>query len=191
MYNVRKRLTHENIWTIPNIMSAFRLVLIPFIIWTYYADEYSMTAALVLVSGVTDILDGMIARKFNMVSDLGKALDPFCDKVTHAALIICLMHRYIFLWMLFVLLAVKELAQFTAGLILLHKRDSVKSAQWYGKLCTVVMEVGMLMLILFPGLPIWAVKAVAVVCAVVMIFSFVMYMIFFISQILKKPGNER
>lgn len=190
MYNVRKRLTHDNIWTIPNIMSVFRLVMIPFIVWTYYEEEYSMTAALVVVSAVTDILDGMIARRFNMVSDLGKALDPTCDKLTHAALLLCLMHRYKFLWMLFVLLAVKELCQFAMGLMLLRKRDAVKSARWYGKMCTAVLEVSMLVLILFPELPLWFVEAVSCVCAAVMTFSFVMYMIFFISLIIRKPLDE-
>ena len=98
MHNLRKLLTKEQLFTIPNFMSLFRLALVPFILWIYLTGEYSIAAALVLLSALTDIFDGVIARKFNMVSDLGKVLDPLSDKVTHIALLICLVSRYRFVW---------------------------------------------------------------------------------------------
>ena len=73
----------ENVLTIPNLLSLFRLLLIPVIVWLYCVrQDYRWTIVALAVSGLSDILDGIIARKFNMVSDLGKILDPCADKLT-------------------------------------------------------------------------------------------------------------
>ena len=183
MDQFRKLLTREQIFTIPNFMSLFRLVLVPFIIWIYMRDSYDVAAVLVLVSAVTDILDGVIARKFNMVSDLDKVLDPICDKLTHAALLICLVTRYVYVWVLFALLVVKEFTTGTLGAIAIKRRGSVHSAQWFGKVCTVVFETSMIALMLFPGLPGSIVNGVIVLCGAVMLFSLVMYSVFFLRLI--------
>ena len=171
-------------------MSFFRLVLVPFIVWICFSGEYGIGAALVLLSALTDILDGVIARKFNMVSDLGKVLDPICDKVTHAALMICLVTRYPYVWVVFALLALKELTMFTLGSISIKRHGTVQSAKWYGKLCTVVLETVMLTLMLFPGLPEAAVIALLSVCAAAMIFSLLKYTMFWISIIRSGPEGQ-
>ena len=72
----------KQILTIPNILSLLRLALIPFIVWSYSIKKFIASAILIVISGITDVVDGFIARKFNMVSDLGKALDPIADKLT-------------------------------------------------------------------------------------------------------------
>lgn len=78
-----QRSYQNKILTIPNVLSFFRLCLIPVIIWMYCSKrDYVRTAVILLLSGATDILDGFIARRFNMVSDLGKVLDPVADKLT-------------------------------------------------------------------------------------------------------------
>ena len=85
----------NRIITIPNLLSAFRLVLIPVFLWTYcIREEYLVTAGLLLLSGLTDLADGFIARRFHMVSNLGKMLDPVADKLTQAAMLICLVTRF-------------------------------------------------------------------------------------------------
>lgn len=184
MHHFRKYLTKEQIVTIPNFMSLFRLALVPFIIWIYWRENYTAAAGLVLLSGLTDILDGIIARKFSMVSDLGKMLDPVCDKLTHAALLICLVRRYRYVWIVFGLLAVKELTMLVLGGIAVTRRKTVHSAKWYGKLCTVIFETVMVVLMLFPGIPAGAAAALLSLCSAAMIFSLVMYVIFFLRQIL-------
>lgn len=183
MHQFRKYLTKEQLFTIPNFMSLFRLVLVPFIIWTYWNGEYDIAGGLVLLSALTDVLDGVIARKFDMVSDLGKMMDPLCDKVTHAALLICLVTRYTYIWIVFGLLVVKELTMLLLGSIMVKRCGEVHSAKWYGKLCTVVFETVMLALILFPGLPEAAVMFLLAVCCAAMLLSFVMYVIFFLRRI--------
>ena len=188
MYKFRVLLTKEQVFTIPNFMSFFRLVLIPFILWTYLREEYSIAAGLLLLSAVTDIFDGMIARKFNMVSDLGKVLDPFCDKLTHAALLICLLTRFPYVWPAFVLLAFKELATCTLGAIAVRRHATIHGAEWYGKVCTVVFECSMFVLFLFPEIPERVMLGILGLCCVMMLFSLIMYAIFFLRIICGK-GN--
>ena len=183
MHEFHKLLTKEQVFTIPNFMSFFRLVLIPFIIWDYLQGEYGIAAALVAVSAATDILDGVIARRYNMVSDLGKVLDPFCDKLTHAALMICLLTRYAHMWLVFGLLVVKELTMFILGGVAVKRRGQVHSAKWYGKLCTVILEGSMLVLILFPELPAGLAELLMLLCCFVMVFSLIMYVIFWVNVI--------
>lgn len=190
MHHFRKLLTREQLFTIPNFMSFFRLVLVPFIIWTYLKAEYAIAASLVLLSAATDVLDGIIARKFDMVSDLGKILDPLCDKLTHAALLFCLLTRYWYIWLVLALLAVKELTVAFLGAVMVKRKGQVHSARWYGKLCTVVIEGIMVILVMFPELPQKAVIAMLCVCGAAMIFSMVMYMTFFIGVIVAKDASE-
>ena len=81
----------KDILTIPNLLSLLRLLMIPVIVWLYVKEKnYYAATGMVILSGATDIADGIIARKCNMVSDFGKILDPIADKLTQAALIICL-----------------------------------------------------------------------------------------------------
>ena len=188
MHQFRKYLTREQICTIPNFMSLFRLALIPFIVRIYWHGEYGAAAGLVMLSAVSDILDGIIARKCNMVSDLGKMLDPVCDKLTHAALLICLMKRYRYVRWVLGLLSVKELTMLVLGGISVKRKEQVHSAKWYGKVCTVVFESVMIALMLFPKIPGRAAMALLTLCCAVLLFSFTMYVIFFLRVIRSADG---
>ena len=174
----RKYLTREQLFTIPNFMSIFRIVLLPFIIWTYWKESYDIAVALLIVSAITDMLDGVIARKFNMVSDLGKMLDPLCDKLTQAALLVCLAFRYWYVWLVFALLVVKDITMSFLGAAAIRHRGAVHSAQWYGKLCTVVLETVMAVLILFPHIPERIVVILLALCCAVILLSLIMYVIY-------------
>ena len=127
----------DKIITIPNLLSLFRLALIPVIVWLYIVMEDPFwTAAVLVLSGVTDIVDGIIARKCRMVSDFGKALDPVADKLTQIAMLLCLVTR--FQWMLLPLcvMVVKELLAGILGLMVIRKTGKVKGARWHGKATT-------------------------------------------------------
>ncbi len=190
MHQFRKYLTRDQIFTIPNFMSFFRIVLLPFIVWTYWKGSYDVAVALLILSAITDAFDGVIARKFNMVTDLGKMLDPFCDKLTHAALLICLALRYWYVWLVFALLAVKELTMFALGTAAIRHRGAVHSAQWYGKVCTVILETSMAFLILFPRIPEKVVVILMCVCCAAMIFSLTMYVIYLLGLIRAERSAE-
>ena len=99
----------NKILTIPNILSFFRLCLIPVIVWLYVGkQDYLWTLLILTLSGVTDIVDGIIARRFNMVSNFGKAFDPVADKLTQMAMLFCLVSRFKYMMIPFVLLVVKN-----------------------------------------------------------------------------------
>lgn len=174
---MRERLTRDQVLTIPNAMSAFRIVLIPFIIWSYWRGRVYLAVLLVALSALSDIFDGVVARKLNMISDLGKVLDPVADKLTHAALLICVAVSNRYAWYLFGLLAVKEITMFIVGFVVFRRNDYVHAAQWHGKLCTVVVESSMMVMMLFPGLPDGLGNAIISLCAATMVFSFVLYLV--------------
>ena len=107
-----KRFSKKEIFSIPNLMGYFRILLIPVFCYLYITAEtereYLYAVLVVLLSSLTDLFDGKIARRFHMVTELGKALDPIADKLTHAALAICLATRYPMMWALIALMLVKE-----------------------------------------------------------------------------------
>ena len=90
-----KTIFSGKLFTIPNLLSLIRLLLIPWFVYTYVTKgDGQGTAAILILSGITDILDGYIARRFDMVSNLGKALDPVADKATQIVMIGCLTVRF-------------------------------------------------------------------------------------------------
>ena len=180
----------EEAFSIPNLLSYFRLLLIPVFIVLYVHEEFTAALITLAVSGLSDILDGRIARKYNMVTDLGKVLDPLSDKVTHIALLICLVSRYRFVWVVLGLLVVKELAVAGLGACAVKRGKSVAGAKWYGKLSTVVFEVVMVALMLFPAIPARAAFWMLVAVCAVMAFAMVMYIIFFIGWISHGPEAD-
>ena len=92
------RIKKEDWFTIPNIMGYIRILLIPVFAWVYLHAEsqsdYYIAAGIIGLSGLTDLFDGKIARKFNMVTELGKFLDPLADKLTLGVLILCMSTRF-------------------------------------------------------------------------------------------------
>ena len=117
---------NKNIFTIPNILSMFRLLLLPVIVYMYINQkDYVLTGVLLLISGITDLLDGYIARTFNMMSDLGKILDPVADKATQAVILLCLVTRFRWLVIPFMCIVVKELFMSFIGLIVIKKTGEV------------------------------------------------------------------
>lgn len=174
-----KKFTKKEIFSIPNIMGYFRILLIPVFCYLYItADserEYLYAALVVLISSLTDLFDGKIARRFNMITELGKALDPIADKLTHGALAVCLAIRYPLMWALIVLMIIKEGYMGIQGLIFLKKGKMLNGAMWFGKVCTAMLFAGMLVLFLFPMLPLWLVNGMICVMMAVMLVTLCMY----------------
>jgi len=162
--------------SIPNILSYIRLLLIPIFIYCYfYADNSRLSAIVLVVSSITDIVDGFLARKFNMVTDFGKFIDPIADKLTQLAALICLTKRHPLVWILVALLPLKEAAMFLMGLVFFKRTETVNSAKWYGKMATVVTVLSLLIMVLMPGLSDGVVVGIITVSASAMIFSLIMY----------------
>ena len=140
-------------WTVPNILSLFRIALIPVLVLTYLScDDIWLPASVLVLSGLTDLLDGWIARHFNQISEIGKLLDPIADKLTQFTVVVCLATTYPSLWWLVALVAVKEILQGIGGLLLLNKNVKVVGAKWFGKVSTTLFYVVMVALVL-GGMP--------------------------------------
>ena len=173
-------------FSIPNLLSWFRLLLIPVFIVQYMNGEFLNALLTLAVSGLSDVLDGRIARKYNMVTDVGKVLDPIADKLTQAALLVCIAAYHRKVIVLLALLVVKETLLLVFGGMTLKKCDSIHSAMWHGKLCTVVFESTMIVLMLFPDIPEGAVSIMTVICGAVMLFSLIMYLAYYIGMLRKR-----
>ena len=150
---MEERYKHKVI-TIPNILSLFRLLLIPVIIWLYIVKEDPVLTTVILVlSGITDIVDGIVARKCHMVSDFGKAFDPVADKLTQIAMLFCLVSR--FKWMLLPLcvMVIKEVTAGILGLLVIRKTGKVDGAVWHGKATTVSLYSMMIIHLIWYNIP--------------------------------------
>ena len=132
----------HKILTIPNLLSLLRLFLIPLMMWLYLEkQEYVWTFVVLVLSGVSDTLDGIIARKYNMISDFGKALDPIADKLTQVAMLYCLSTSFPEIRYLLALLVIKETISGVMSIISIRKTGQVQGAEWHGKVTTVLLYV--------------------------------------------------
>ena len=174
-----KRFNKKDLFTIPNIISYVRILLIPVFCWLYITAEtktdYLWATGVVLFSSLTDLFDGMIARKCNMVTELGKVLDPVADKLTHAAMAICLAVRYPFMWALIALMAVKEGYMAVMGIRFLKKGKMLDGAMWFGKVCTATLFIGLVVLFFAYNLSAITANIIIAVMMVFMVFSLCMY----------------
>lgn len=177
----------NKILTIPNILSFFRLCLIPVIVWLYVGkQDYLWTLLILTLSGITDIVDGIIARKFNMVSNFGKAFDPIADKLTQMAMLFCLVSRFKYMTVPLVLLVIKEVVTGITSLVSIKRTGTVKGAVWHGKLTTVSLYSMMAIHIVWFNIP-HAISLILVgVCIGIMLMSFIMYSIQNIKAIKNK-----
>ena len=164
------KLDKKQIFTIPNLLSTFRIVLAFVFLAAFYQSGLSgrsnLLTAIILLSALTDFLDGKIARKFNMVSELGKILDPIADKITQGVLILCLMKEYSLL---------KEAFMGIVVVKVLKKTQENKGAMWYGKVCTAFFYLVMLILLFIPDLPMNIANTLILACSFFMALSFILY----------------
>jgi len=177
---VKGLLKKEQVFTIPNLLSLVRILLIPLILWLYYGKgQHLMAVGIIVLSGITDIVDGIIARKFNMVSDLGKILDPIADKLTQLSLICCFVSKFRWLIPLMILFIAKELLMGVVGYITLKKKNTVNSAQWFGKINTFVLYAVMVIFFLFPDISVGAANALIILCAATNLLALIKYLMFY------------
>ena len=170
-----KVFSRDNILTIPNALSLLRLVLIPFFMALYLKGRYYLALLVIAVSGLTDIADGKIARRFNMVSDFGKAFDPVVDKLSQAGMLSCLAVRFPHLLFLFALLAVKEIVSGILALKAIRSTDEMKSAKWHGKLTTVMVYTTICFHLMWPEVPVILSDTLILITMLIMLYSFSCY----------------
>ena len=177
----------KDVFTIPNMLSLFRLVLIPVYVVIYLnATEpvhYYIAGGILAVSCLTDLIDGKIARHFNMISTVGKVLDPFADKATQFTLIVCLAIKHPVLFFLIGLFVLKEGFQLIAGgFNLLKKGKMLSGALLAGKICTTVLFVSLILMVMIPTMSEQTVLVITIVDATFMIISFISYILAYFGK---------
>ncbi|MCD8012708.1 MAG: CDP-alcohol phosphatidyltransferase family protein [Lachnospiraceae bacterium] len=166
----------DRILTIPNAMSLFRILLIPLIVWLYKVrHQYRSTVLVLLVSGATDLLDGWVARRFHMVSNIGKVLDPIADKLTQGALLLSIMTERPRMLVLVLVMIIKETIMIVTGMRVLKKTGKPYSAKWHGKVTTFLLDFTVIIHVLWRAIPVWLSTVLIAVCTGFMIYSLVEY----------------
>ena len=173
----------QNIFTIPNLLSFSRLAMIPVYVTIYLnaasPADYHLAGFILAISCLTDAVDGFIARKFHMTSELGKFLDPLADKLTQITLARCLSVRYPVLHSLVALLLTKEFLQLFGSIFLLCKGIALSSSMMAGKVSTLILFVSLTFLVLFPNIPSGTVTFLTLADSLCLIYAFVTYLMAF------------
>ncbi|MGM9627170.1 MAG: CDP-alcohol phosphatidyltransferase family protein [Faecousia sp.] len=176
----------KEVFTIPNLLSLFRLVLIPVYAYIYLNAtenyQYLIAGSIMAVSCITDMVDGKIARRYNMISNLGKILDPLADKITQFTLTLCLSLKYPVLRPVLCLFIVKEIFQAVMGIIHLRKGRMLPGALMAGKVCTTILFISLIALVLFPNMNPRFVDAIAAVDTVFLVISFISYIFAYLGK---------
>lgn len=174
------KFSKKDLWTIPNILCYIRFLLIPAFVILYIKattpGEYLRAAIIVFISGMTDFLDGFIARKYHMITDLGKLIDPIADKLTQASLIFVLIVKIKWMYLLLIMFLVLQLFLVIAGLIMLNKGTKLNGSKWFGKISTTVFYAVMLILVAMPTLKYQTTNALMLVCGAFLFLSLLLYM---------------
>ncbi len=182
---------------IPNALSFFRMLLIPvFIVFYMMADKtdyiyYVYAASALILSGLTDLFDGVIARKFNQITELGKILDPIADKLTQMAVVICVAIKLnnIEITLALTLFVLKEIAMLIGGYIILKNNIIIQPSQWYGKVATAVFYIVMAAIALF-DLGTKTSFILILVAAAFMLFAFFQYLRDYFRMMATKKENS-
>ena len=176
----------KEVFTIPNFLSLFRLLLIPVYMYLYLTAKntasYIAAGSTLALSCLTDMIDGKIARKFNMISKVGIVLDPIADKATQVTLLVCLSLKYPVLYPVLGLMAIKETFQTVAGIVAYLNGKMLPGALMVGKVCTTVLFVSLIFMVLFPDIPGAMVDTIALVDGCFLAASFVGYVFAYLGK---------
>ncbi len=188
---MKKAIDTKKIFTLPNALTFCRILMIPVFVWLYMVqNNYKAAAGMLLLSGLTDVLDGRIARRFHMVSDIGKILDPIADKLTQFVTVICLMSRFSNMIGIVVLLAVKECVMSLSGILMIRKTHNIYSANWHGKVTTLLLYIMMFLHVIWYDIPKAVSNCLFAVCLCSMALSMILYLIQNIEAIKAETVNK-
>lgn len=137
----------RDIFTIPNMLTYIRFLLIVPFVYYFLQENYIPAAVCIVVSGLTDCFDGMIARKFNQVTSLGKILDPIADKFTLLAVVICMVIYIPQVLPALIILLLKDVLMLLGGIDLINKSITPPAAMWYGKIGTIVFYISICIIV--------------------------------------------
>ncbi len=166
----------KELFSIPNCMGYFRIILIPFIAWGIISNRGILAALLIGLSGLSDFFDGRIARRFDMITEWGKFLDPVADKLTLGTIILCMAVANPEIIILVIIFVLKEAYMAVMGVVLIRKNNTkLDGAKWYGKCCTALLYFTMFLMILYPEFPKTLKGGMILAGSVAMVITMLMY----------------
>lgn len=181
-------------FSIPNLMGYFRILLIPIYLIVYIrADsvrDYQIAAGIMVLSFLSDFLDGKIARRFNMVTEFGKILDPIADKMTQGTLALSFTFRYPAMGVLLLLFLLKETIMGILGAYMMRKGYRMGGAKMHGKICTAVLDLVMFLVLLLPNLPYLAINLMVAASVCVMAASLCLYLRMYWNAWKQQKGSQ-
>lgn len=180
----------NKIFSIPNVLSFLRIVMIPFIVWQFLAGNEIIAVLLIALSALTDVIDGFVARRFNMITPLGKALDPIADKATLITLVACLCFKFKAMIVLLVICVVKELIMGIEGLLVIKKTGTTYSSKWFGKVATAVLYLTILLHVWWAEIPDKLSNLLVLVCQILAVLSVTLYTISNVKVIKDDNASE-
>ncbi len=195
--------------TIPNLLSFIRIILIPFFGYYLLHDKLLIAAIIIAVSGLTDLFDGKIARRFNQVSNLGKILDPIADKLTIITIAIILFIKFrqaddsmirAFSWV-FLIFLLKDAVMVVGGAVMIALGIRPGAAEIYGKVATCVFYGVMILVIAFgPSvgaltslwtMPVWLTFTLVIISVIATLVAFASYMPAVYKQLITDRKKEK
>ena len=176
----------QKIINVPNFLCIFRILLVPvFVVLYLRAEDFTgqlVAASVIALAGITDFLDGFLARKFHLITEFGKIVDPLADKLLQAGIAIALMVNIPYMWILFAVFAVKELTMFFFQAYLYRRGKKLPGALWYGKVATTVFYLLMIVLLFIPASYRWIQYLLMLIVGGFLIMAFVLYMLVLIRM---------
>ncbi|MGI6778318.1 MAG: CDP-alcohol phosphatidyltransferase family protein [Acetivibrionales bacterium] len=164
---------------LPNILTGIRFILIPIFGYYLYREQYTTAVVLFLLGGITDVLDGYIARKYNLITSWGKLADPLADKLMQITALILLTIQHKIPVLILVIITTKELLMGLGSILIYRNKKYVVSANWYGKMATVIFYFAVAAIIIFDLNSLYnnIFIGIAVLCT---LFAFFMYLLSYI-----------
>ena len=194
-WNKEKKVDFRYLFTIPNILSYIRIILIiPFTI-LFLNKRYEASAIVIVLSGLSDCVDGFLARKLNQITQLGKMLDPVADKLTLLAVAVCLSVIEPIIFPVITILALKDILMLIGASLLLKNRIMPVASAWYGKLGTICFYISVAAIVIFDMIlkfeNFFVVAYIMLsITAVIMIYSLIRYYLIFKALLKEHKENN-
>lgn len=152
---IRKLFT--GVWTIPNVLTMIRLILVPVFVILFFKGFRKASLAVFVAASLTDMLDGYLARKLNQITDFGKLFDPLADKLMVLSAMVCQGIAGVFPWSAIIIVACKELLMVLGGLFMLS-RNVVVYSNYVGKAAQVCFIISLVLAFFHDELAAWGVQ---------------------------------
>ena len=150
---IRKLFT--NVWNVPNVLTMLRIILIPVFVVVFFntpaGQDRIAALAVFAAASITDMFDGMLARKLNQITDFGKLFDPLADKLMVVTALVCQAIAGVFPWVAIAVVACKEAVMMAGGMFMLS-RGVVVYSNYVGKTAQVFFIASLLLSFFHPSL---------------------------------------